>query len=84
MDALLTNEMKIAKAVEEIQEQEFYASLREDYSGRGMYGATCYGAVVSDVNEFIRIAKKHGIKETPKVDNMGKNYIVYYPTITKD
>jgi hypothetical protein len=73
--------LKIARAVQEMNDNGDYANLREDYSGRGMYGATCYGAVVEDIDEFVHLAKKHGIKQKPCTDNMGMKYIVYYPAI---
>ena len=75
---------KIARAVQEMIDRGDYASLQEDYSGRGMFGATCCGAVVEDVDKFIKIVKKNGVKENPLTDNMGMKYIVYYSTISKD
>lgn len=57
--------------------------IREGYSGRGMFGSTCYGIVCSDVNECIAQAGKFGIIGA-KRDSMGMDYIVYFPDITED
>lgn len=54
-----------------------------DYSGRGMFGKNCYGIVCANINECLEVAGKHGLRNA-RTDNMGKNYIVYWPHITFD
>ena len=44
-----------------------------DYSGRGMYGKSCYGVTVDNFNDFIAEMGMKGLK----VDNMGRSFIVY-------
>lgn len=53
-------------------------SLRTDYSGRGMFGKTCWGIVCDDPIDTIT---EVGIKGY-KTDNMGYSVIVYWPNIT--
>lgn len=55
-------------------------SLYEGYSGRGMYGKTCYGITCESYLEVIELAAEQGIKGA-RWDNMGKRYIVYWPDI---
>lgn len=57
-------------------------TVREDYSGRGMYGATCYGIDCDDAQEAIEEAAERGLKGA-SIDSMGKGFIVYWPTVTK-
>jgi hypothetical protein len=52
-------------------------SLRTDYSGRGMFGSTCWGIVCDDPNDVIA---EVGIKGA-KTDSMGTSTIVYWPSI---
>lgn len=54
--------------------------VRKDYSGRFMYGKTCLGIVCEDPTEAIETAAQHGITNA-KVDNMGLDYIVYWPNL---
>jgi len=53
----------------------------EDYSGRGMFGKTCWGIICGNINECIESGVDYGLKGA-KSDNMGEQYIVYYPYIT--
>ena len=55
--------------------------LRDDYSGRGMYGATCYGIVTDDPEGLIERAAELGLKGAC-TDNMGLDTIVYWRNIT--
>ena len=52
----------------------------EKYSGRGMYGSTCWGIVLSTslVDKAISMGKKKGLKEA-RTDNMGLDMFVYWP-----
>ena len=54
--------------------------VRTNYSGRGMFGATCYGIVCANTLYCIEEAASRGIKGA-RTDNMGKQYIVYWPHI---
>jgi len=55
--------------------------IYEGYSGRGMFGATCWGITVSksDVNKTIKVAEKLGLKNA-RIDDMGLDMIVYWPS----
>lgn len=63
-------------------------ALREDYSGRGMYGKECPGLVGSRkefVRFYIRLAAQIGADEAEDLanaareDSMGREEIVYWP-----
>ncbi|OQX00463.1 MAG: hypothetical protein BWK73_48370 [Thiothrix lacustris] len=54
--------------------------LRENYSGQGMGGMTCYGIVTEDPEELIAAAQAVGLSHY-KTDNMGFDTIVYFPTV---
>jgi hypothetical protein len=68
--------------------------IREDYSGRGMYGDTCLGIVVSSQRTAFRLVACMtavlGIDTTLDItrkaatDNMGRDMIVYFPGVTLD
>jgi hypothetical protein len=74
-------ENKIEK-LEEIAD-EIGGDVRSDYSGRGMFGRTCYGITCNDPNECLEVAGSKRIRGG-KIDNMGKRYIVYWPDISDD
>ena len=57
-----------------------HGEIRPDYSGRGMFGKTCYGIVCDDANKCLEAAGSYGITGG-KVDNMGRQFIVYWPEI---
>ena len=57
--------------------------LRLNYSGRGMYGNSCLGIVTDDPTACMEYAAQRGITGA-KMDNMGRQYIVYWPNITKE
>lgn len=75
-------------------------SIKTHYSGRGMYGRTCLGIVTnndhficntlafycsqheSDINNIISTFRSQ--LQHPNVDNMGKDYIVYFPSLLTD
>lgn len=52
--------------------------LRTNYSGRGMFGATCWGIVCEDANDVICDV---GLKGS-KTDSMGCSVIVYWPSVS--
>ena len=54
--------------------------LRENYSGRGMYGSTCYGIVTDDPEELIDRAIELGLRGEC-TDSMGLSTIVYWKNI---
>lgn len=54
--------------------------LEENYSGRGMYGATCIGLIVDSAMDTIEEAASRGLKGACS-DNLGKGYIVYWPSV---
>ena len=68
--------------------------IREDYSGRGMYGATCIGFVVSSQRTVFRLiacmTEVLGLDQTLDItrkaatDSMGRDMIVYFPGVTLD
>jgi len=62
---------------------EIGGTMRSTYSGRGMYGKTCYGIDCDDSTSCIELAAAKGLKGA-KTDNMGKGYIVYWPAISAD
>ena len=74
----MTNTEKIDK-IHEIA-RELGGEVREDYSGRGMFGATCYGIVCDDAAECMERAGSHGIFGA-KCDCMGRQVIIYWPHI---
>lgn len=58
------------------------SNVVNDYSGRGMYGKTCYGIESNDHRdtEIIEACARHGLRGA-RVDSMGKGVIVYFPSI---
>jgi hypothetical protein len=66
--------------------EEYYKT--REYSGRGMFGKKCIAFNTLNINEAIwEIASNipDSLKELdikyPKTDNMGLEYIVYWPSI---
>lgn len=57
--------------------------VRTNYSGRGMYGKSCYGIVADSQAMMIRILMEVGLEELPppELDSMGLGYIIYWPGI---
>ena len=53
----------------------------QSYSGRFMYGANCPAIVGRDPNRIIEKATKVGVNHS-RTDNMGLDYVVYWPEIT--
>lgn len=98
--------MEISRKLYERLEEEGL-NVRDDYSGRFMYGKLCFGVTVSklatalyDVSEALRgiiIKEKRDDLDLAKeaadmledgnltefrTDNMGLDYIIYFPHIT--
>ncbi len=69
-------------------------NLRQDYSGRGMNGSNCIGIIVDSYYGEYEIGRMVGriaatnpdlvwIEEAePRFDSMGKDRIVYWPSIS--
>ncbi len=58
-------------------------TVRSDYSGRGMFGAKCYGIICENYHDCINEAAYMGLLGAT-YDNMGLDYIVYWPMIQGD
>lgn len=54
----------------------------EQYSGRHMYGATCFGITCDNYVDTIEKAGALGLFGA-KIDQLGKGYIVYWTHIKK-
>lgn len=54
--------------------------LRDDYSGRGMFGERCVGIVCDNPDEAIEEAASQGLKGA-RTDSMGRQAIVYWPSV---
>jgi hypothetical protein len=52
--------------------------LHTDYSGRGMFGATCWAIYCDDANDVICDVGLKGAR----TDSMGKGSVVYWPNVT--
>jgi len=68
------------KIVEVLAEDGVEASVREEYSGRCMYGATCVAIICDDPMAVGFAAGKARIpsKDRPKrQDNMGRSMVLY-------
>jgi len=71
------------------EEFEYYdIKVRKDYSGRGMYGASCFGivhdlpdAVLGGIIVGLFEDKFEAINmlESARIDNMGRSTITYFP-----
>lgn len=63
-----------------------------DYSGRFMFGRTCPGIICSYPEQVLVelaewLTKKNisvGLLGDPRTDNMGMDFIVYFPTIKEE
>lgn len=58
-------------------------TVRRGYSGRFMHGAQCYGIDCDDYIGCIEWAAEYGL-EGARWDHMGRQYIVYWPSIPYD
>ena len=73
--------LKIVNKLKAVAE-EVGGKLR-DYSGRWMYGRSCYGITCDSPNECIAAAGAHGIRGA-QTDSMGLKSIVYWPNLEYD
>ena len=85
-------ELDTARCIVEVAENhDIYLDLREDYSGRGMYGKTTAG-VVGSFKELIAAVAAAGVSleegsadaeefikdmQCITIDNMARDYIIY-------
>ncbi len=70
----------LQKAQEIVEKLGDGYSVYEKYSGRCMFGDTCLGIVGPNSSLIIYATKRRGFKNH-RTDNMGMNYIVYWPYI---
>ena len=83
---------KVVSLIEDFCNTTDDCRFRADYSGRGMYGRQCVGididslrlSVLIELTEFLI---SNGIENVASVlgrvcyDNMGKGYILYFPSV---
>ena len=55
-----------------------------NYSGRNMYGKECVGFICEDVYRAIWELGRADIEQKFKTDNMGHNYIIYFPYLKSE
>ena len=67
---------------------ELNGEIREEYSGRFMRNKTCLGIVVATLHKSLFKMGRLSVQEDFEmqlhkfeVDNMGKDYIIYFPHI---
>jgi hypothetical protein len=68
--------------------------IRNDYSGRGMYGERCFGLKVDSLSEAVEVMVSLALEDqdfsvkslasSMCLDNMGMGYICYFPGWTTD
>jgi len=77
--------MNLEEQIETLHEvaDRIGGEVRSDYSGRGMYGRRCYGIECSEPLHCIEQAAAQGITGA-NYDQMGLDYIVYWPRIRDD
>jgi hypothetical protein len=68
------------KAQEIVEQLGDNYQIYEGYSGRFMFGRTCLGITGPDPTKIRGKAYKRGFGRG-KIDNMGVDYIVYWPQI---
>ena len=86
--------MKIADGIRKFVEENPQYKLHENYSGRGMFGKTCLGVVVSHGDSFrnflmelTKYFNKLGIEDTElalegvSYDELGLDTLIYFPRI---
>lgn len=54
------------------------SNVRENYSGRGMFGKMCHGIVGHDLIDLVETAASMGLTGAA-YDTLGRDYIVYWP-----
>lgn len=75
----MQDKIKILKDVADEVDGKFC----DDYSGRWMFGKTCVGIICDNAYSCIEAAAAQGIRGA-RTDNMGRSYIVYWPSIKSD
>jgi hypothetical protein len=73
------------ESIIEIMESAGY-EVRRNYSGRGMFGATCVAVELDKSEDLWNISKlltDFDLK-APKTDSMGRGMIAYWPTLTTE
>jgi hypothetical protein len=68
------------KQLMEIIAENCDGRVYEGYSGRGMFGETCWGITCCNPIECIEAACDEGVRGACQ-DNMGRDYIVYWPSL---
>lgn len=63
----------------------------ENYSGRGMYGKTCMGITVENLEKALfKLGREYENYEFSKelyrfeTDNLGRSFIIYFPRLQKE
>lgn len=71
--------------IEKIHEaaQKCGGEVWDNYSGRGMYGATCYGIDCDSEADLLMAIGAVGLPK-PKLDSMGLGIIAYWPAIKQE
>lgn len=69
---------KIKKVVKEVD-----GELVDNYSGRCMFGKTCYGVIGNSIQDLFYASCQAKLPK-PCIDNMGLSYIAYWPNISKN
>jgi hypothetical protein len=75
--------MTTQEKIEVVQDlaDEFDGRVHESYSGRGMYGRTCYGVSVDgNATDVIEEAAARGLRGAC-TDNLGLGTIIYWPSV---
>lgn len=67
------------RLIEGIAERNPDISLHTDYSGRGMFGDTCYG-LSGDEHEIVRAMERENLPDGTK-DQLGLGVIIYWPSV---
>jgi hypothetical protein len=89
--------MTVREAVIEFVEGQEDYKLYEDYSGRFMYGAKCLGVIVPSGSSYMEFMLQlttfmceNDVDDAKlelsgvAVDNLGLDYIVYFPRLVTD
>lgn len=70
-------EIDALQLMEEIA-TEVDGKVYRGYSGRGMFGAQCYGVACDDAINAVEAARRRGLGGA-RVDQLGRGYIAYWP-----
>lgn len=85
------NNQEISNRVSQILEDEGSYSVRS-YSGRAMYGKSCFGVDVDSIKDMLKIMLilasdtegledgwLHDLADNARTDSMGMGQIIYFP-----